>query len=200
MGVNIAGLGTLAYHADVPIAGAGTFPAAMNLTAMLRGLVTELVARGHRVRLFCNGSAEDAAAVEVLGADPLLAGAVATGDVEIGVSPKTGRELARLVASCSAVVGHRLHSCVVAYSYGVPIVGLAWDRKVGDFFASVGLGSFMVEDPLVRSVTVADRVEAAILRGVDPEALAAVVKECRRGLQSAWEAGGLTVREGGPPS
>lgn len=196
IGVSVAGVGTLTYHADMPVAGAGTFPAAINLTAMLRGLVLDLVARGHRVRMFCNGSAEDATAMEALGADPMLSEAVAGGRVEVAVPPRTGRELAEIVAPCSAVVGHRLHACVVAYGYGVPIVGLAWDRKVSSFFAAVGLGEFMVEDALARSSTVADLVEAAIMRGIDPEAHAAVVKECRHGLRSAWQAGGLPVTEG----
>lgn len=196
IGVSIAGVDTLAYHADMPIAGAGTFPAAINLTAMLRGLVLELVARGHRVRLFCNGSAEDAAALEALAADPLLSEAMVGAQVEVARPPLTGRELAEIVAPCRTVIAHRLHACVVAYAYGVPIIGLAWDRKVSGFFASVGLSDFMVEDPLARSSVVADLAETALRRGIDLEAHAAVVKECRRGLRSAWEAGGLLATEG----
>ena len=37
------------------------------------------------------------------------------------------------------MIAHRLHATILAFSYGVPAVGLRWDDKLTAFFGSVGL-------------------------------------------------------------
>ncbi|MEL6985783.1 MAG: polysaccharide pyruvyl transferase family protein, partial [Actinomycetota bacterium] len=163
--------------------------------AFYRGLVIELAERGHQVRLLCNGAAEDRAAVEAIASHQGVAELTASGRVEVAPTPQTGAELAGLVAPCAAVIAHRLHACILAYSYRVPVVGLSWDSKLDAFFESVDLENLLISDPLVRSAAAADLVEAAMARGIDPEAHAAVVKECRHGLQRVWRASGLLPQE-----
>jgi hypothetical protein len=198
VGVAVTGLDALTHHADTSIAGAGTIPSAQNLLSFYRGLVIELSGRGHPVRLLCNGAAEDRAAVEAIASHQAVAELAVRGRVEVAPAPRTGAELAGLVAPCAAIVAHRLHACIVAYSYRVPVVGLSWDSKLDAFFESVDLEDLLVTDPLVRSTAAADLVETAMTRGVDPEAHAAVVKECRHGLQRVWRASGLLNGEGNP--
>lgn len=130
VGLCVAAPEILSYHAER--GGAGTGAAAG--PAFFEDLARALLARGHRLRLFCNGAEEDADALARLSAALCDAG----GAVETAPVPDRPEALARLVGGCSAVIAHRLHACIVAVSYGRPVVGLGWDRKVESFFDEVG--------------------------------------------------------------
>lgn len=47
--------------------------------------------------------------------------------------PKTPEELTKHIAGFDALISHRLHSNIVAYSLSVPAVSLVWDSKVRAF-------------------------------------------------------------------
>ena len=54
-------------------------------------------------------------------------------------------ELAHAIARFDCVLAHRLHACIVAYSYRIPAVGFAWDRKLDSFFAQCDRSRFMTD-------------------------------------------------------
>jgi polysaccharide pyruvyl transferase WcaK-like protein len=126
VGLCVAAPEILSYHADRGGAGAGP--------AFFEDLARALLDRGHRLRLFCNGAEEDAAALARLSAALSDAGAA----VETAPVPDRPAALARLVGGCASVIAHRLHACIVAVSYGRPVLGLGWDRKVESFFDEIG--------------------------------------------------------------
>lgn len=79
------------------------------------------------VQVFTNGASEDNIVARALAQrlkieDQLLI-------------PNTPAELVKIIASTERVVAHRLHANIVAYSLGVPSIGLNWDKKVASFFA-----------------------------------------------------------------
>ncbi|HEY3204021.1 MAG TPA: polysaccharide pyruvyl transferase family protein [Thermoanaerobaculia bacterium] len=53
-------------------------------------------------------------------------------------------ETAGLLAGCDLVLGMRLHSLIFAAAGGVPLVGLAYDPKVGSFFERVGASDMVI--------------------------------------------------------
>lgn len=190
--LGVAAFMILAHHADRAIAGAGQPPSAAGLREFFVNIVRELVARGNRVRLFCNGAAEDAALLRAIMGHPAVMALVDDGTVDAADSPRTGAELARIIAGCRAVIAHRLHACVVAYSCTVPALGLGWDSKLDAFFESVGLAAHIITDPVVLPSTVVERAHAALADGIAADKHDSILQDANRGLRQVWAAVGLT--------
>lgn len=176
IGVCITDPDILAYHAEAQVAGAG---GGMSFWA---DLVETLASKGHVVRLFCNGAAEDRAALTRLAARPKVADLIAGGQASVARAPETSTALAAEIATHKAVVAHRLHACILAYAFGRPTVGLGWDQKVESFFGSVDLPQNFIEGKKASGRAVADRLEAALAAGIDPDRRRAVIEETRDGI------------------
>jgi polysaccharide pyruvyl transferase WcaK-like protein len=107
---------------------------------LYRSLIRRLLASGYDVTCFSNGAREDQTCLDrVVGSF--------RGDDGLTRAPdcRTPRELAELVGSFDAIIAHRLHACILAYSYRVVHVGLSWDPKLAAFFANVGRSRYLVE-------------------------------------------------------
>ena len=61
----------------------------------------------------------------------------------LGKSSCQPRALVEQVAQCQAIVAHRLHANIIAYSLGIPSVGLIWDNKVEEFGKITGRSRFL---------------------------------------------------------
>ena len=165
----------LSYHADGSVAGAGT-------PRFYPDIIRHLADAGQRVRLFTNGAEEDRIALAELCAAEPVKGLIRTGQVDIPNQPGKPAELARLIASCKSVIAHRLHACIVAYSYGLPIVGLGWDMKVESFFSSANADRFFVGRSGVGGADVAALALTATKEGQDSDMHAKAVEETWAGL------------------
>ena len=167
----------LAYHAE------GGRVAIAHSTAFT-DIALALVERGHRVTLFCNGAAEDRAALAAVRQQPGIDAAMARGRIAVAAPPATPGDLAATVAGCRAVIAHRLHACILGYAFGRPIVGLGWDRKLESFFASVGLeGCFLPASDFAPAVVVR-LVEDALQSGIDRDRHAQVVAEAKSAIRA----------------
>lgn len=72
------------------------------------------------------------------------------------------------IAGFRAIIAHRLHANIIAYSLGIPSVGLSWDHKVVDIGTISGRERYFTH---VTATTPADTVallHAAIAEGIDP--------------------------------
>ncbi|MEM9248037.1 MAG: polysaccharide pyruvyl transferase family protein [Pseudomonadota bacterium] len=171
VGICVSDPQILRYHGEGADASAGFVP-----------LVRTIMSRGHRVRLFCNGAEEDAATLDRVANS--LADDIAAGDVVCAPVPTRPRDLAHLVAQNAAVVAHRLHACIVAFSYRRPVVGLGWDRKVESFFRSVGMSAAFA--PAGTAVDgIADRLQTALHAGIAPAQADRVAEEALDGVRLA---------------
>ncbi len=186
--LGIAAHSTLSLHADRPVAGVAAGHAGDGLAGFFVGICRDLVARGHRVRLFCNGADEDAALLKAVAADPLLAPARDAGHVDLAAPPRTGEELATILAPCKAVVAHRLHACIVGYALRRPILGLSWDSKLDAFFASVGLGGQVLHGADSGAVTMILEGVLARPQGSAADCYDRALAECRIGIRRAFDA------------
>ncbi|WP_249810535.1 polysaccharide pyruvyl transferase family protein [Bradyrhizobium sp. 157] len=118
---------------------------------LYQSLIRRLLASGYDVTGFSNGAPEDRAYL-----DDVVGSMMSNADERLTRAPdcKTPRELAELVGSFDAVIAHRLHACILAYSYRVVHVGLSWDPKLAAFFANVGRSRYLVDfnDDVVRAM------------------------------------------------
>lgn len=142
--------------------------ASEGLDAWYPSAIRSLVLQGFQVILFTNGSPEDRDYLDKRAEGWLRH---AKGPVTIAPSFNTPADLAALVAACTAVVAHRMHACIAAYSFGVPAIGLRWDVKLESFFALSGRGPHLVDAATVGPEDLGARVTAAISEGVDPATL-----------------------------
>lgn len=107
-------------------------------------LVNEVVKNGQRVSLYCNGLADDykfqKKVYDVLD-DSVKAEVISC------PRPQDTKELVAVITSMSHIFAHRLHSCIIAYSYGINTYGFEWDDKLESFFSSIDLSdNFIAKD------------------------------------------------------
>jgi polysaccharide pyruvyl transferase WcaK-like protein len=131
------------------------------LEAWMRALAINLSRRGCEVTLFTNGSPEDR-----LFRDRLCRRLSGEG-VHKAPDFATPGELARFVSEFDCVLAHRLHACIVAYSYGVPTIGFAWDRKLRSFFEQTSRAHFVADPREVSPMHLGDLTLRAITEGID---------------------------------
>jgi len=126
------------------------------------GLIERLEDHGMQVRLFTNGSPEDATFMNsIVNNSP---GAVGRADI-----PKTPLELVQLIAGYRGVISHRLHANIIAFSLGVPSVGLGWDPKVEAFSVMSGRSEFFLPPNEIDIEKTVNRLEKALAAEDSPE-------------------------------
>ncbi|WP_323815153.1 polysaccharide pyruvyl transferase family protein [Cellvibrio sp. NN19] len=52
--------------------------------------------------------------------------------------PLVPEDLVKIICRCEKIIAYRLHACIVATSIGVPVIGLAWDKKLSSYFEGIG--------------------------------------------------------------
>lgn len=78
--------------------------------------------------------------------------------------PKTVEELISILSEVKGAVVTRLHSSIIAYSYGIPTIGLVWNTKQHLFGDAIGLPERFLNPPF-DAKHVADLLEKAIREG-----------------------------------
>jgi polysaccharide pyruvyl transferase WcaK-like protein len=143
----------------------------------LRAGIERAARRGVQIVLFTNGSPEDEAF-----ADDVMA---CVGDrAHVTRMPRfmSPGALVRFIGELDAVVAHRLHACIAAYSYRVPAIGLSWDRKLDSFFDLVGRRHFVCDWRSTGPGDLATLIEQAFADPPDPVRHDAVLQSCREGI------------------
>ncbi len=101
------------------------------LLELYSGIFRALKKRGYDCRFFTNGYSKD-----ILFAQKLME-QLKEYAPEFDV-PENAEDLIKLIAGYQAIITARLHSCIVAYSLGVPITAITWTKKVLDFMELIG--------------------------------------------------------------
>jgi polysaccharide pyruvyl transferase WcaK-like protein len=78
-------------------------------------------------------------------------------------------DMAGFISTLHLLVAHRLHACVTAYSYGVPHIGLTWDRKMQSFFETVDRARFVCGAVSTSPAGVLSLADEAIRLGINAE-------------------------------
>lgn len=154
-----------------------------NLLEMYRALLSELTARGHAWKLFGNGFENDQEFGEKLlgrlGMDPSL----------LIARPTECRELLETIAGFQGIVTFRLHSCISAYSLGVPAVVVSWNDKVDDFMKIIGFAERALSGERANAAEIVRQMECAISQPYDEEARAAYRKTIEDAVREACRIG-----------
>jgi polysaccharide pyruvyl transferase WcaK-like protein len=94
-----------------------------NFNQQMTRIIKELN-KEYKIVLFTNGDVSDQKALYKL-TDELR-------DLDISYEerPVNGFELVKIIYKYSLVIGFRLHSLITAYSFDIPTIGIAWDKKL----------------------------------------------------------------------
>lgn len=59
--------------------------------------------------------------------------------------PQSPTELIRVINRYNRIISMRLHSLIIAYSYHIPAVAIAWDKKVVEFYIKNGNDKYCID-------------------------------------------------------
>jgi polysaccharide pyruvyl transferase WcaK-like protein len=162
----IVGIGVIAT-AVLRIAGIqNPFAEYSNSMQVLTEVAIRLYQHGIRFRFFTNGSEDDFAFAKAVVRRAATSLSIAENDLLV-MRPKTARELVVGISRFKAVVAYRLHAHIIAYSLGVPSIGLVWDNKVLSFGIETGRCRYFLEPEKSTPDLIIDRLGEAIAEGVD---------------------------------
>jgi len=177
----VVGLGVMShiairYHAD-------NAPPAASLDRWYVDVARGLIDAGCQVRVFTNGSPEDK-----IYAAKLRPALTALGGEErlTFLEQRTPAELCAHIAAFDALIAFRMHAIIAAYSYGVPSVGLAWDRKLQSFMASVGRERFFRNLATFSAIDCVATTIKAAQEGISETERLAVLDEARHGVAQLY--------------
>lgn len=172
VGLCVTDFGVLRHHSDGRVAGAGSEPEKFYLDC-----AQALVRAGRKVAFFTNGEGADEALLARVNAAAQTSD-WAQGSVRAEVRAAEPGVLARRLGGYACVVAHRLHACIIGYSYQRPLVGLGWDNKLASFFGMIGAEAHFTADLGVTGDGVAQLVAGAVAAGVDPVRHGEMQQEC----------------------
>lgn len=99
-------------------------------------LIKALNTRGFNVTLFANGAPEDRSFLAENRDRFQNLRSERSVSVAEAVTP---HELLSIIQCQDAIVAHRMHALIAAFSYNIPIIALRWDRKIDSFMKEVAL-------------------------------------------------------------
>lgn len=149
--LGVADLGNMLQHSDQ-----NTGVVCGHIPAYLE-TVQALHDAGYAVMLFTNGGDDEylqSVAAALKEQKPQLANVVK-------VAPRASRpaELVKQITSAHALVAHRLHANILAYAYGVPNIGLGWDRKLRSFFEATKRLDFLITSDNDASIQIVQKLQ-----------------------------------------
>lgn len=87
-------------------------------------------------KLFTNGSASDRLMAEKILDDLKLS--ETEKNKYIVTNPQSADDLVKIITSFNKIISYRLHSQIVAASFGIPSFGFVWNDKVREFHKKIG--------------------------------------------------------------
>lgn len=175
IGIGITHPSTLKLHSDQKADIQSTSDWIMFYAELARALI----AKGIEVELFTNGAGDDVMFAHLI-ADAWQDQSISPNRVTVADKMTHPRDLAMCIAKYDAIIAHRLHANIVAFSYGIPHVGLAWDSKMRGFFSRAERLPFLVEN-LHRSQSgeIADLALRSLSTGVEAERVNMLMQETK---------------------
>ena len=176
-GLNIMSHLAIRYHA-------ANAPNLAQLDAFYIEVARGLIAAGYQVRAFTNGSPEDQHYCAEL-YDRLRA--LGGEDALTFLTQADPAGLCAHISQFDVLIAYRMHAVIAAYSYAIPMIALAWDRKLASFMDSVDLSDNLLD---VASTSAADcvaRTVAAHKAGLPLDKHSAVLAEAAQDVRRLWQ-------------
>ena len=133
-------------------------------------LIHEIEKRGYMWKLFSNGASSDQLFAEELlqhmGIQEELK------HVLLAERPTSTQALAGIINRFSGVIVCRLHASIIAYSYGIPAVGLVWNEKQVMFGKAIGCEEHFFRVDRFEPGAIVETLLSAMEKGYDEKARA----------------------------
>lgn len=145
-----------------------------------KDLTTQLKEQGYDYELLTSGHGADEAVI-----DKLIR--------EYGIEAKKcvfnmndPEKLVSKISSYDAIVSCRLHPSIIAFSLGVPSIGIAWNVKVNGFYESIGYGERVVNPEEMTPDSLIRKISDVLDKGVeqDERYLSSVYETLFRGIKN----------------
>jgi polysaccharide pyruvyl transferase WcaK-like protein len=123
-----------------------------------------LLQKGLKVSLFTNGAPGDQSFAEAVYA------AIPSPYQELIIlcpRPYLPSQLVNMIAGFRGIIAQRLHSHIIAYSLGIPSVGLVWDNKVEEFGDLTRRRQFFREVDTLTPDSLGALLDKALIEGVN---------------------------------
>ena len=127
-------------------------------TEFWKKLVGLLEERGEPWAFFTNGALKDEQFARELVRE--------IGHGRILPAPVTGEDLVKNIHLFSGIIGARMHSNILAYSLGIPSIGIIWNQKILFWGARTGCPERMIEIDALDPESVMDALMTAMQKGV----------------------------------
>lgn len=134
------------------------------------------------IRLFTNGADLDNAFIKKIEQTSDAKRDLGGTEVVFLEPPTTPKELVSQITEADVVLSHRLHANIIAFSYGIPTVGLGWDNKLRSFFESTGRQDFYIGSSETDIDTVVRKIHGALAKGYDETRRSEVISEARTAI------------------
>jgi polysaccharide pyruvyl transferase WcaK-like protein len=132
------------------------------------GLIKLLISHNQSCELFTNGDISDQAF-----ADEIYNEAMKDPNCKrylaLQSRPNRPWQLVQRIAQYRAIVAHRLHANIIAFSLGVPNIGLIWDSKTTHFAQLTGRLHFFLQPERIEPEMAYTLLSSAILAGIDQQ-------------------------------
>ncbi len=136
----------------------------------------------HKVILFTNGQTDDyvfaQSVVEEMSTSTMRKLPVL---MERALEPEA---LISQIAQCQAIVAHRLHANIIAYSLGIPSVDLIWDQEVEEFGKITKRCNFYIDPLKLDYHRVSKYINEAIRAGIDPANMSELMASARQSVKT----------------
>lgn len=154
--------------------------------SLWKGLITELEEKGYDYEIVTSGHFSDEAFIDLLIREYGVKKEKCVFNVNL---PET---LVERFSSYSAVVSCRLHPSIIAYSFGIPAVGVIWNSKVSCFYDSIGYSDRVVSTDGISPQKIMTVLEEAMDQGVhkDMGYLMSVYNTLFHGIRKVVEVNG----------
>ena len=140
-------------------------------------LVHRFVEDGFTVVLHTNGASEDNYALST------VRKRIGQLSNVITMIPKSPKDLADIIASVNVLIAYRLHANIMAFSLGIPSVGVVWDEKVSEFSAISGRQDFYIREKEMNVNIFYEYAHRALLAGVDNSKVLELKKQFIAGIE-----------------
>lgn len=123
-------------------------------------IIDELEKKGYTWELFTNGLSSD---YEF--AHKILEVKRIKSEEKLVDMPKNGEELIHIISKFKGVIAARMHANIIAYSLGIPSVGLVWNNKLKMFGENIKQPERFVTHENFKAEYLVERLEKALEEG-----------------------------------
>ena len=98
-------------------------------------IIQNISRKGYKWKLFTNGNINDYNAARKILTELGLSDNI---DAYLFERPTRPAELIQHITSFRYIISFRLHSLIIASSFGIPSAGIVWDNKIIEFYKKIG--------------------------------------------------------------